>query len=240
MKLDERKIAEIKGKDDVAIHCLKKEYVRPLFKAMGWEDVERGEYCWQTHQTETCFNTEGSNGSSATFHNWSYCKKKYYQKNNYTIIPFEDLIIPESNLIKALHAVGVGDWLQEGVEFEFDGAAICRIKDGIRQYLSGHWCTCDDEYELCNMISNPALIKPLPRWTPEEREDAKKDKFRFNYVARGKNGSVYLYSEEPCYEAEHDIWCHVMGSSYTLIDMGDYRSLKPGECVSLQEIAGGE
>lgn len=104
MKIDTSKI-----KDNVAVHCPKKENVAPLLKAIGVGEINIAIGSWHYRKEQTCFIFNYLEDS------WSCGCKEHFEERGYTIIEFEDLITPESNLSKELG-------IPEGVEFIFKGS----------------------------------------------------------------------------------------------------------------------
>lgn len=89
------------------------------------------------------------------------------------------------------------------------------------------------------MINHPEEIKPIPRWTEEEIEMAEKDSYRFDYVARNRGGKLRLWEHKSTRSETLGIWYRTY-DRYLDISESEYPSLQPGECVSLEEIAGGK
>ena len=86
--------------------------------------------------------------------------------------------------------------------------------------------------ELCYIINNPDRIIRKPRWTEQEVEDAK------TLCRMWPNGEI---------EFKRDIdgrcsMVHIQGSLHGCLDLGQvdlFPSLRPGETIKLDEIAGG-
>lgn len=152
----------------------------------------------------------------------------------------------ENNLIKALHAVGVGEWLKEDVEFEYNECHYKISKHGHIDEYDGDYSLgtplCE---ELCDMIKNPNDIKPYVEWSKETIKDAEAaQQLGYSFAARRTGDIVTLYAVQPDSYPEHRLGekpsVHFKRTSLVeaRVGMNKFREVKDGECVKLMDITG--
>jgi len=185
MKFD---LEKMKGK---VIHCNTKEKADSLLIFLNSQNYHIGnmllDNVWEIKKEQTCYNVS----EYIVFHG-SY---NWYKDNDYTILEFEDVIIPNQPRICEILGVEVDEKfnLKNGscnpYKLAKRGNELCLLNSN-DTYSNGR---------VINLINNPELIEKIPQWTDKQKEIFKifKTILGINYIEKTELGNIFAFESDP-------------------------------------------
>lgn len=123
----------------------------------------------------------------------------------------------------------------EDEEWNFPGLIrTCRIHNGVREcFIEGEWKLCDNESILTHIINHPESIIRLPRLTEQEIAIMRAVGAKWVSLSRNaKNERVILWQDKP-EMSKNGIFYGAISIAY--LNTALFPSVKPGECIGLEE-----
>jgi len=205
MKFDLEKMKEC------AINCSTEEKARQLLeflKSQGfkWSGDDTN---WGVHEDETCYEIKNNK--------IYYSKYDYYFEQGYTILEFEDVVIPDK--LRICEILGVE--IEENFNIKNGRCNPYRLVDTGYEL---HLFNSNDIYSdgrLINLINNPELIEKIPEWTVKQKYTftALKDLFHLKYITKDFNGIICGFQNKP--KRRQNIWGSVDAKFMILRDLDE-------------------